>query len=217
MRVRGLRAWRFLPLGLGFAALLATVPQVPLLLVEPGYTGYESETMQALEELALLWYLLPIPLCLGSLLLVRPLLWAPRRERALVEAENLSLANHLYREAWVGGDLAIVDEVFSTRCEDRYGNGCGPDSVKRSVAGLRKSFPDLGFCVESQEADGKTVRTRWTASGTDLGGVLWYPPTGRSASFGGEFVDRFEGDRIVEHDGRSDTAGLLEQLGLPRG
>jgi len=205
MRVRGLRAWRFLPLGLGFAALLATVPQVPLLLVEPGYTGYESETMQALEELALLWYLLPIPLCLGSLLLVRPLLWAPRREQALVEAENLALARRLYHGAWVGDDPAVVDELTAPDLADHYGGGCGPESLKRSIAGLRKSFADLRFVVEGQEAEGDRVTTRWTASGTDGGGMLWYPPTGRSAEFRGSFVDRFEGGKLVEHTGARRT------------
>ena len=59
------------------------------------------------------------------------------------------------------------------------------------------------------------MTTRWTASGTDAGGVLWYPPTGEAATFSGTFTDRFEDGRLVEHWGESDTAGLLRRLGLP--
>jgi hypothetical protein len=43
---------------------------------------------------------------------------------------------------------------------------------------------------------------------------MWYPPTGRRASFSAEFVDRFSRDgQLVEHDGSTDTEGLLRQLG----
>ena len=58
--------------------------------------------------------------------------------------------------------------------------------------------------------------TRWRMSGTDRGGVLWYPPTGRRAFFTGFFTDRFSAGRLVEHDGTSDTDAMLWQLGLPR-
>lgn len=156
------------------------------------------------------------------MLLARPLANAPKRESALaardrarVVADNLARARRLYAEAWAGGNLAAIEELAAPDLVDRYGNGTGPGSLKRSVAGLRRSFPDLRFAVEEGEADGDEVTTRWTASGTDSGGVLWYPPTGRWASFGGSFTDRFFGGKIVEHRGSCDTASLLEQLGLP--
>lgn len=216
LRVRGLGRWRFVPFVSGVVALVLIAPQVPLLLVATASAGYESELMRLLNRMVLPGLLAPVALSVGFVVLARPLLRAPRREQTLVEAENLSMARRVYEEAWVGGDLAAVDEAFSAGCEDRYGCGVGPGSVRRSIAGLRESFPDLLFRVEGQEASGETVKTRWSASGTDLGGVLWYPPTGRRASFRGEFVDRFEDGCIVEHGGWSDTAGLLEQLGLPR-
>jgi predicted ester cyclase len=62
--------------------------------------------------------------------------------------------------------------------------------------------------------EGETITTRWTASGTDRGGVLWYPPTGKAATFSGVYTDRFSDGKLVEHWGESDTAGLLDQLDL---
>ena len=62
---------------------------------------------------------------------------------------------------------------------------------------------------------GDTVTTRCTLRGVDRGGVLWYPPTGKRVVFAAIYTDRFSGGMLVEHRGRSDTAGLLEQLGLP--
>jgi predicted ester cyclase len=85
--------------------------------------------------------------------------------------------------------------------------------MERGVLRLRQSFPDLAVSVEGQEADRDLVRTRLTLSGTDRGGVMWYPPTGRRVAFSAAFEDRFSGGRLVEHGGSADTKGLLRQLG----
>jgi hypothetical protein len=50
-------------------------------------------------------------------------------------------------------------------------------------------------------------------SGTDRGGVLWFRPTGRHATFSAHFEDRFRAGESVQHDGKTDTEGLLRQLG----
>jgi hypothetical protein len=86
--------------------------------------------------------------------------------------------------------------------------------MERVISDLRRSYPDLAVSIEGQEADDDLVRTRVVLSGTDMGGVLWYPPTGRRATFAAEFVDRFSDGRLVEHSGEADTEGLLRQLGL---
>jgi predicted ester cyclase len=86
--------------------------------------------------------------------------------------------------------------------------------MERVISDLRRSYPDLAVSIEGQEADDDVVRTRVVLSGTDMGGVLWYPPTGRHAAFAAEFVDRFSDGRLVEHSGEADTEGLLRQLGL---
>ena len=158
-----------------------------------------------------------------AIVLILVLLWAVRRfrrskpgeERPAVAEENRRKACRLYEEAFGAGDFSVIDEVVSEGFFDHLGQRRGPEGFKRSVASLRRTFPDLRVSVEEQSAQGDTVTTRCTLRGMDRGGVLWYPPTDKRAAFAATYTDRFSGGRLVEHRGRSDTAGLLEQLGLP--
>jgi len=88
--------------------------------------------------------------------------------------------------------------------------------MERALQSLWKSFPDLSVRIEGQETEGDLVKTKLVLSGTDRGGVLWYPATNRRATFSAEFVDRFRDGRLVEHGGETGTEGLLQQLGLSR-
>lgn len=155
----------------------------------------------------------PILLNLGWALLGYGLLRASGAES--VTQTNERLARRVYEEAWGRGEVEVLNELVAPDVVDHYHRQRGRESFKRSVANLRVSFPDLRFVLESQKAEEDRVTTRWTAIGTDRGGVLWYPPTGRAATFSGTFTDRFEEGRLVEHRGESDTKALLRRLGLP--
>ena len=49
------------------------------------------------------------------------------------------------------------------------------------VAGMRKTFPDVHFSVDDIFADGSgdKVTFRWTSRGTDQGGIMGRPATGK--------------------------------------
>lgn len=132
-----------------------------------------------------------------------------------VEERNRTLARRLYAEAWGTGHLSVVDEVVSSELLDHRLGSRGPKEYGRAIETLRHTFPDLRLRIEEQLAEGDTVTTRCVLSGTDGGGVLWYPPTGMEATFTATFTDRFSAGRLVERWGGPDTAGLLQQLGLP--
>ncbi len=110
-----------------------------------------------------------------------------------------------------------MDDLVSPDFFDHHHNRSGIRGLKRSIAGLRETFPDLLFTLEEQSAERDTVTTRCTMGGTDEGGVLWYPPTGNRAVFESKFTDRFSDGKLVERRGESDVAGLLKQLGLTGG
>lgn len=140
---------------------------------------------------------------------------AEQRHRKLAE-ENRRKARSLYEEAFGQGDFSVIDEIVAEEFFDRRDRRPrGPQGLKRSVAGLRSTFPDLCVSVEEQDTEGETVMTRCVLRGTDRGGLLWYPPTGRGATFAVKYTDRFSEGVLVEHWGESDTGSLLEQLGLP--
>jgi len=167
---------------------------------------------------------LQVPVLLTSVgwILVGRLLYGARdRENALIAArhralseENRSKARRLYEEAWAMDSLHAVDELVAEDLLDYEHDSFGREEFKKSIVDLHHTFPDLSLSIEEQNADGDTVRTRCAFSGTDRGGVLWYPPTGKHATFTGAFTDRFSEGRLAEHRGGIDMADLLEQLGL---
>lgn len=139
------------------------------------------------------------------------------KDRRATEEGNGRKARDLYERAFGAGDLSVVDEIAALDLLDRRSGGRGPDAFRRTILGVRRAFPDLRFSVEGQTADGDTVTTRCSLSGTDKGGFLWYPPTGKGATFAVAYVDRFRDGKLVEHDAETDTEALLVQLGLLRG
>jgi len=93
----------------------------------------------------------------------------PEEERRA--EENRRKARRLYEEAFSAGDFSVIDEVIAEGFFDRLGQHCGPEGFKRSVAGLRRTFPDLRVTVEEQSAQGDTVTTRCTLCGMDRGAL----------------------------------------------
>jgi len=148
------------------------------------------------------------------------LLFAEARQRALGKArqevaeQNRLKALRLYEEGLGRGDPSAVEEVVSDEFRDLRRGVSGKAGMRRVVADLWATYPDLEVSVVSQEAEGDVVRTRLVLSGTDRNsGVMWYQPTGRGVNFEAEFTDRFRGGKLVEHTGQVDTEGLLRQLG----
>ena len=132
------------------------------------------------------------------------------------EKENVAAARRLYEEGLGRGDASVVDELVSEDFRDLKRGSRGRLGMERVFSALWKSYPDLTVSIADQEAEDDLVRTRLILSGTDRGGVLWYPPTGRSATFAAEFTDRFVGGRLIEHSGEADAEDLLRQLGLAK-
>jgi predicted ester cyclase len=155
--------------------------------------------------------------CLFALLGAMLLGGARRRALAHAEEENCKKALRLYEVGLGKNDPSVVEDVVSKDYHDPQRGVSGKAGMRRFVADLWASYPDLEVSVESQEAEGNVARTRVVLSGTDRGrGVMWYPPTGRGVSFEAEFTDRFRGGELVEHTGWVDTEGLLRQLGHHR-
>jgi predicted ester cyclase len=138
-------------------------------------------------------------------------------ERRALEEENLRETRLLYEEAFGAGNLSMVDEIVADDFFDHLHHRRGPQAFKSSITSLRDRFPDLVLCVRNQIADGEQITTRCVLSGTDVGGVLWYPPTHKHVTFRVAYVDHFRGGKLIEHWEKADMRNLLEQLGLPAG
>jgi predicted ester cyclase len=152
---------------------------------------------------------------LGAMLLGGARSQAERRQAK----ENREKALCLYEVGLGKNDPSAVEEIASEDFRDprRGATSLGKVGMRRFIADLWATYPDLSVSVESQETEGDLVKTRVVLSGTDRGsGVMWYPPTGRWVSFEVEFTDRFRGGRASRAHGWADTEGLLRQLGHHR-
>lgn len=190
-------------------------PPDPVAMMEPNTElvaslfGWFPSGMSLLE--APLWVLV------GVMLARRARVSASGEAFRVRERENVEAARRLYEEGLGRGDASVVDDLVSQDFRDLKRGSRGKLGMERVFSDLWRSYPDLTVSIEEQEAEDDLVTTRLTLSGTDRGGVLWYPPTGRQVTFTAEFVDRFADGKLVEHSGRADTGRLLEQLGLDPG
>jgi steroid delta-isomerase-like uncharacterized protein len=133
--------------------------------------------------------------------------------------ERKAICRWGYQELWNTGNLDVIAEAVA---EDVLvhdvvnGELRGRDDIAAVVSAYRTAFPDVRLTIEDQIAEGDTVVTRWSATGTHDGPLGGAPPTGRTGTLIGVNISRFSGLQIVEVWETWDGLGLLHQLGLPR-
>jgi len=131
--------------------------------------------------------------------------------------ENKAIVRRINDEVWSGGQLDVIDELIA---DDFVGTVVGaqeqirgPQGFREFVVMYRTAFPDLRITVDEQFADGETVVTRWTATGTNEGELMGMPATGKQATTAGININRISGGKLVEGWGLFDQLGLLQQIG----
>jgi len=93
----------------------------------------------------------------------------------------------------------------------------GPPMSADEWAGMGEmmyaAFPDGKHTIdEALEIDDRVV-LRGRFSGTHSGEFMGMPPTGKEITVTFMNLDRFAGDKLIEHRAEVDMAGLIQQLG----
>jgi steroid delta-isomerase-like uncharacterized protein len=118
-------------------------------------------------------------------------------------------------------DLGAVDDFVPPDFVEHVplpGQGPGREGLRHAVGMLLEAFPDLRWRTEQQVAEGDTVVSRFTWTGTHRGEFLGVPATGRRVAVWGVVMDVVRDGLLVESRIIMDTLGLLQQLGvIPRG
>ena len=131
--------------------------------------------------------------------------------------ENKAIVRRVNDEVWSEGQLDVIDELiaddFVATIVGAPEEIRGPQGFREFVVMYRKAFPDLRLTVDEQFAEGETVVTRWTATGTNEGELMGMPPTGKQATTAGININRVSGGKLVEGWGLFDQLGLLQQIG----
>ena len=127
---------------------------------------------------------------------------------------NKAVIRDFFAQVWNQGDEAAIDRYIA---EDAAGNdpdfGMGREGFRRQWRKWREAFPDLHFEIEEMVAEGDTVVSRWTLTGTHTGSFLGMAPTGRAISVGGMSLDHLQDGLLVSGFDGWDNLGLRQQLG----
>jgi steroid delta-isomerase-like uncharacterized protein len=131
--------------------------------------------------------------------------------------ENKANVRRVNDEVWSEGHLDVIDELiaddFVATVVGAPEQIRGPQGFREFVGLYRQAFPDLRITVDEQFAEGETVVTRWTATGTNEGDLMGMPATGKQATTAGININRISGGKLIEGWGLFDQLGLLQQIG----
>jgi steroid delta-isomerase-like uncharacterized protein len=135
---------------------------------------------------------------------------------ATIEEQNKAAMRRVY-EIFNAGRLEDIEGVMAAELvshEAFPGIPSGRGGFRLYVKMIRNAFPDLRMDVQQLVADGDTVVARVRMTGTHRAHFLDIPATGRRVDITLVDIARFENGVGVEHWGYTDTAALMQQLGI---
>jgi len=94
------------------------------------------------------------------------------------------------------------------------GQGPGREGLRVTLVGFHQAFADSHWTLQEQIAEGDTVVSRFTMTGTHRGEFLGIPATGRPVNVWGVVIDVVRGGKMVGSRILMDTLGLMQQLGV---
>ena len=128
-----------------------------------------------------------------------------------------------WMDVWNTGELGALEEIIAPNYVRHHWGGTmvsesDPVWYAQWVAEVRTKFSDLFLSIEALIAEGDTVITRWTTTGTHRGqwtaptGTV-VPPTGKTITWTGITIARLSGGKIAEEWWEWDRLGIAQQLG----
>jgi len=94
------------------------------------------------------------------------------------------------------------------------GHAKGPEAIRKVYDAWVASFPDAQFEAEPPIIDGERVAQATMVNGTDMGGFMGLPPTGKRFTMPMVFLFVIK-DGKIHHERRVyDFTGLMIQLGV---
>ena len=99
--------------------------------------------------------------------------------------ENKAIVRRYLEEAWIKGNLNILDELMAPNYARYLPGQAAPldrEGQKRRIAAFRAAMPDLEFLIEDLFAEGDRVGFRVKIRGTHRGPFLGVAPIKATAS-----------------------------------
>lgn len=128
---------------------------------------------------------------------------------------NKRIIERLYYQGFSGGNLEVVEEIFSPDIQLFDPNlPPGIEGVKAIVRKNNSCFADWQFTLHELLAVDDRVVARWTAQGRHVGSFMGEEPTGKEVQLQGIAIYQMLDGKIVADWVMPDNFGLLKQLGV---
>ncbi|HTB99411.1 MAG TPA: ester cyclase [Ferruginibacter sp.] len=132
--------------------------------------------------------------------------------------QNNAICVEFFETAWNEGnvreDLLASDAIDHSRVGGKQKSEPGSESFKQIVGMFRHAMPDVKLTLEDQIFTSDKVVHRWLLNGTDTGGVMGMPASGKTLAVSGTTTVRMKDGKIAERWANVDELGLLQQLGV---
>jgi steroid delta-isomerase-like uncharacterized protein len=114
-------------------------------------------------------------------------------------------------------NLDVIPKWFADDFVDHVEIPAMPAGVEGVVARHQMLFtamPDVHIAIHQIVSEGDTTAARFTITGTDTGGFMGMPASGKAVTVTGMDFMTWRDGLVVEHWGEMDMFGLLQQLGV---
>jgi predicted ester cyclase len=130
-----------------------------------------------------------------------------------MEPHTKTIARRFYDAVSSGDPAADLEEICSPDLRGHAGAGATLSDLEESLGAFVTAFPDLQVDIRHLVAEGDTVSTWVTYSGTHRAPFAGVEATGAQVRFAAWDLLRVEGDRIVEITQYCDLFTLMNQMG----
>lgn len=130
-------------------------------------------------------------------------------------ANNKDVIEQFSKSLWNDRDLTVIDRVFSphAKIHSPMRTIQGVDSMREIVEKWLTAFPDLTIQWDEFIEEDDKVMSRWTATGTHLGGFFDTKPTFKEVFFSGVIIYHLKNQKIEDYRSLVDMHAILSQLG----
>jgi len=133
--------------------------------------------------------------------------------------ENKALERRWFKAFDRGKDavMAATDELYSNDFVIHSATGediRGLKATKKYMDEIFSAFPDIHMKLDDAVAEGDKVAVRFTVTGTHKGKFMGFPASNKKLTMWSIQIDRIANGKFVEGWERTDTLGLMQQLGL---
>lgn len=131
------------------------------------------------------------------------------------QEKNKALVARLFDEGFSGGNIEVVEEIFSPDIELIDPNlPPGIEGIKAIVQKNNTTFDDWSFVIHDLLAIEDKVVARWTGSGIHVRSFMNELPTNKRVELNGMSIYQIASNRIIRDWVYPDNLQFLVQLGI---